>query len=120
MGKSCQGPKLVGPSHPQEESVNLHLLTMANHRSVLPFILLLLALSATEVTSLRLLANLANAGGAGLGNCPRSCFATCQAANFASTTSCTYTHVSRPFLGISESVTKACNVCYPGASILAG
>merc|ERR1712211_122785 len=112
MGKSCQGPQEVGPSHLQK-LVSLHLLTMANHRSVLPFVLLLLALSATEVTSLRLLADLANAGGVGLGNCPRSCLATCQAANFASTTSCTYTHVSRPFLGISESVTKACNVCYP-------
>merc|ERR1711936_202351 len=119
MGKSCQGPQEVGPSHLQEELVSC-LLTMANHRSVLPFVLLLLALSATEVAPLRLLANLANAGGVGLGNCPRSCFATCQAANFASTTSCTYTHVSRPFLGISESVTKACNVCYPGASVLAG
>merc|ERR1712062_769113 len=78
-------------------------------------VLLLLAVSVTEVTSFRLIANLANAGGVGLGNCPRSCFSTCQAANFASTTTCTYTHVSRPFLGISETVTKACNVCYPGA-----
>merc|ERR1712001_184934 len=84
------------------------------------FVLLLLAVSLTEVTSFRLLANLVNAGGIGLGNCPRSCFSTCQAANFASTTSCTYTHVSRPFLGISETVTKTCNVCYPGASVLAG
>merc|ERR1711936_523932 len=84
------------------------------------FVLLLLAVSVTEVTSFRLIANLANAGGVGLGNCPRSCFSTCQAANFASTTTCTYTHVSRPFLGISETVTKACNVCYPGASVLAG
>merc|ERR1712001_459920 len=83
------------------------------------FVLLLLALSATEVNSFRLVANLANAGGVGLGNCPRSCFSTCQAANFASTTSCTYTHVSRPFLGIFETVTKTCNVCYPGASVLA-
>ena len=106
---------------------------MANHRSALPFVLLLLALSATEVsyawrgfeliffifiitgctlvifitmftttkvtkltksllfmtiftttkvTSLRLLANLANAGGVGLGNCPRSCFATCVRFHF--------------------------------------
>merc|ERR1712062_618803 len=84
------------------------------------FVLLLLAVSVTEVNSFRLVANLANAGGVGLGNCPRSCFSTCQAANFASTTSCTYTHVSRPFLGISETVTKTCNVCYPGASVLAG
>merc|ERR1711997_1132545 len=93
---------------------------MMQRPALASFVILLLALSATEVTSFRLIANLANAGGVGLGNCPRSCFSTCQAANFASTTSCTYTHVSRPFLGISETVTKTCNVCYPGASVLAG
>merc|ERR1712242_610923 len=96
------------------------IINMMQSTGLASFVVLLLALSATEVTSFRLIANLANAGGVGLGNCPRSCFSTCQAANFASTTSCTYTHVSRPFLGISETVTKACNVCYPGASVLAG
>ena len=30
-----------------------------------------------KVNSFRLVANLANAGGVGLGNCPRSCFSTC-------------------------------------------
>merc|ERR1712001_314867 len=95
-------------------------ITIVTIMQLASFVLLLLAVSVTEVTSFRLIANLANAGGVGLGNCPRSCFSTCQAASFASTTSCTYTHVSRPFLGISETVTKACNVCYPGASVLAG
>merc|ERR1712037_1050716 len=101
-------------------NTNTTTITIMQRPALASFVLLLLAASVTEVTSFRLIANLANAGGVGLGNCPRSCFSTCQAANFASTTSCTYTHVSRPFLGISETVTKTCNVCYPGASVLAG
>merc|ERR1739842_137789 len=52
-------------------------------------------------------------GGLGLGNCPRSCLTACRAANFASTTSCTYTYISRPILGTSTSVTKSCTQCYP-------
>merc|ERR1719397_2247147 len=53
-------------------------------------------------------------GGVGAGGCPSSCLATCSAANFASTTSCTYTHVTTGlFFSASNSVTAACNVCYP-------
>merc|ERR1712117_50521 len=105
-------------SSSSEKSITI--VSIMQRAALASFVLLLLAVSVTEVTSFRLIANLTNAGGVGLGNCPRSCFSTCQAANFASTTTCTYTHVSRPFLGISETVTKACNVCYPGASVLAG
>merc|ERR1712183_353113 len=58
-----------------------------------------------------------NVGGVGSGKCPTSCWSTCQAANFAATTTCTYTHISGVFLQTSTTTTKACNVCYP---LLAG
>merc|ERR1712192_253090 len=48
-------------------------------------------------------------GGTGSGGCPRSCFSTCQAANFASTTTCTYTHVTTGiFLSGSQTITRTC------------
>merc|ERR1712107_714752 len=56
-------------------------------------------------------------GGIGSGGCPRSCFSTCQAANFASTTTCTYTHVTTGiFLSGSQTITKTCTECYGAAS----
>merc|ERR1712098_508130 len=52
-------------------------------------------------------------GGIGSGGCPRSCFSTCQAANFASTTTCTYTHITTGiFLSGSQTITKTCAECY--------
>jgi len=72
--------------------------------------LLLLLLGATTLQACTAV------GGIGVGGCPRSCFATCSAAAFASTTSCTYTHISGIFLQTSTSTTKACNVCYPTGS----
>merc|ERR1740123_156118 len=90
---------------------------MQQRNALASFVVLLLALSATEVSSFRLIANLANAGGVGLGNCPRSCFSTCQAANFASTTSCTYTHVTTGiFLSGSQTITRTCTECYGAAA----
>merc|ERR1711934_308696 len=56
-------------------------------------------------------------GGIGSGGCPRSCFSTCQAAAFASTTTCTYTHVTTGiFLSGSQTITKTCAECYPAGS----
>merc|ERR1711942_21483 len=56
-------------------------------------------------------------GGIGSGGCPRSCFSTCQAANFASTTTCTYTHVTTGiFFSGSQTITKTCTECYGAAS----
>merc|ERR1712172_135360 len=56
-------------------------------------------------------------GGIGSGGCPRSCFSTCQAANFASTTTCTYTHVTTGiFLSGSQTITRTCTECYGAAS----
>merc|ERR1719308_485711 len=56
-------------------------------------------------------------GGIGSGGCPRSCFSTCQAANFASTTTCTYTHVTTGiFLSGSQTITKTCAECYGAAA----
>merc|ERR1711974_549989 len=54
---------------------------------------------------------LSAAGSVGTGGCPRSCFATCQAVNYASTTTCTYTHIV--LFGSSTSTTKTCAECYP-------
>merc|ERR1711962_768879 len=54
-----------------------------------------------------------NFGGLGAGGCPVSCLAVCQAANYASTTSCTYTHIWGIFFQVSSVITKACNLCYP-------
>merc|ERR1712203_649565 len=54
---------------------------------------------------------LSAAGSIGTGGCPRSCFATCQAVNYASTTTCTYTHIV--LFGSSTSTTKTCAECYP-------
>ena len=51
------------------------------------------------------------AGSIGTGGCPRSCFATCQAVNYASTTTCAYTHIV--LFGSSTSTTKTCAECYP-------
>merc|ERR1712243_342560 len=60
-------------------------------------------------------------GGIGSGGCPRSCFSTCQAANFASTTTCTYTHVTTGiFLSGSQTITKTCTECYGAASAVSG
>merc|ERR1711974_29744 len=48
---------------------------------------------------------------------PGSCFSTCQAAAFASTTTCTYTHVTTGiFLSGSQTITKTCAECYPAGS----
>merc|ERR1712090_110545 len=56
-------------------------------------------------------------GGIGSGGCPRSCFSTCQAANFASTTTCTYTHVTTGiFFSGSQTITKTCAECYAAGS----
>merc|ERR1712145_1135 len=56
-------------------------------------------------------------GGIGSGGCPRSCFSTCQTANFASTTTCTYTHVTTGiFLSGSQTITKTCAECYGAAA----
>merc|ERR1712010_420484 len=56
-------------------------------------------------------------GGIGSGGCPRSCFSTCQTANFASTTTCTYTHVTTGiFFSGSQTITKTCTECYGGAA----
>merc|ERR1712234_54416 len=56
-------------------------------------------------------------GGIGSGGCPRSCFSTCQAANFASTTTCTYTHVTTGiFLSGSQTITKTFAECYGAAA----
>merc|ERR1712181_29489 len=54
---------------------------------------------------------LSAAGSVGTGGCPRSCFATCQAVNYVSTTTCTYTHIV--LFGSSTSTTKTCAECYP-------
>merc|ERR1712168_62324 len=54
---------------------------------------------------------LSAAGSIGTGGCPRSCFATCQAVNYASTTTCTFTHIV--LFGSSTSTTKTCAECYP-------
>merc|ERR1711971_1330522 len=78
------------------------------NRLVSSLLLLLISLAFTEG-----FINQTAVGGIGLGNCPRSCLTTCRAANFASTTSCTYTYISRPILGTSTSVTKSCTQCYP-------
>merc|ERR1712243_275126 len=60
-------------------------------------------------------------GGIGSGGCPRSCFSTCQAANFASTTTCTYTHVTTGiFLSGSQTITKTCAECYAAGSAVSG
>merc|ERR1712193_244498 len=56
-------------------------------------------------------------GGIGSGGCPRSCFSTCQTANFAATTTCTYTHVTTGiFLSGSQTITKTCAECYGAAA----
>merc|ERR1712126_170570 len=60
-------------------------------------------------------------GGIGSGGCPRSCFSTCQAANFASTTTCTYTHVTTGiFLSGSQTITETCAECYAAGSAVSG
>merc|ERR1712010_231013 len=78
------------------------------HRLVSSLLVLLISLAFTEGFF-----NPTAVGGIGLGNCPRSCLTACRAANFAATTSCTYTYISRPILGVSTSVTKSCTQCYP-------
>merc|ERR1712037_209693 len=86
---------------------NSRVLTMK--LALAPLLLLLLVIDPLEGCTA--------VGGIGSGGCPRSCFSTCQAANFASTTTCTYTHVTTGiFLSGSQTITRTCTECYGAAS----